>query len=162
MKLISTKVDKTELEAKIASMRILENVDLPASIQAMIPPKPVVKKEKVKKIAVTDTIAAAAKAVTETITAATNGANGKSLSNGKTEANGKSETIDKTDVKEEVEEEEEEEEVVAPVKPKATVRMANLCVIAGHKVNGVAAIHSEIVKDEVFNDFYKVFNLPPE
>lgn len=150
MKFISTKVDKTELEAKIASMRILENVDLPASIQAMIPPKPVVKKEKVKKIAVTDTIAAAAKAVTETITAATNGANGKSLSNGK------------TDVKEEVEEEEEEEEVVAPVKPKATVRMANLCVIARHKVNGVAAIHNEIVKDEVFNDFYKVFNLPPE
>lgn len=148
MKLISTKVDKVELEAKIASMRILENVDLPASIQAMIPPKPVVKKkEKVKKNAVMDTITAAAKAVTETITGATNVAKGKSHSNGK------------TDVEEEIEEE-EEEEVVAPVKPKATVRMANLCVIAGHKVNGVAAIHSEIVKDEVFNDFYKVSDLP--
>lgn len=36
------------------------------------------------------------------------------------------------------------------------VRMANLSVVSGHAVNGVAAIHTEIVKDEVFNDFYKV------
>ncbi|KAJ7533625.1 hypothetical protein O6H91_13G057500 [Diphasiastrum complanatum] len=43
------------------------------------------------------------------------------------------------------------------IKPPAVVRMANLCVIAGHKVNGVAAIHSEIVKEEVFNDFYKIW-----
>ncbi|XP_022642603.1 alpha-1,4 glucan phosphorylase L isozyme, chloroplastic/amyloplastic-like [Vigna radiata var. radiata] len=33
--------------------------------------------------------------------------------------------------------------------------MANLCVVGGHAVNGVAEIHSEIVKDEVFNAFYK-------
>ena len=39
---------------------------------------------------------------------------------------------------------------------KGVVRMANLSVIAGHAVNGVAEIHSEIVKDEVFNDFYQV------
>lgn len=36
------------------------------------------------------------------------------------------------------------------------VRMANLCVVSGHAVNGVAEIHTEIVKNEVFNDFYKV------
>uniref|UniRef100_A0A7N0T5Q5 Alpha-1,4 glucan phosphorylase n=1 Tax=Kalanchoe fedtschenkoi TaxID=63787 RepID=A0A7N0T5Q5_KALFE len=37
------------------------------------------------------------------------------------------------------------------------VRMANLSVVSGHAVNGVAAIHTEIVKDEVFNDFYKLW-----
>jgi len=36
------------------------------------------------------------------------------------------------------------------------VRMANLCVAGGFSVNGVAAIHSKIVKEEVFNEFYKV------
>jgi starch phosphorylase len=117
MNMVASKVDKSELEAKIASMRILENIDLPASIQSLLPPKPV--KEKAKK---------APKAAA------------------------------KGDVAEEeaVEEEDEEEEAV-PQKPAATVRMANLCVIAGHKVNGVAAIHSQIVIDEVFNDFYKLW-----
>nr|KAJ0190144.1 hypothetical protein LSAT_V11C800407730 [Lactuca sativa] len=37
------------------------------------------------------------------------------------------------------------------------VRMANLCVVSGHAVNGVAEIHTEIVKNEVFNDFYKLW-----
>lgn len=39
------------------------------------------------------------------------------------------------------------------------VRMANLCVIGSHSVNGVSALHSEILKETVFNDFY---NLTPE
>lgn len=43
------------------------------------------------------------------------------------------------------------------VMPEAKVRMANLCCISGMAINGVAAIHSEIVKDVVFNDFYKLF-----
>ncbi len=34
------------------------------------------------------------------------------------------------------------------------VRMANLCVAVCHKVNGVSALHSQILKDTVFNDFY--------
>lgn len=61
--------------------------------------------------------------------------------------------------------EEEEEEVEKPKKEKdeivlknpGVVRMANLCVIAGKTVNGVAAIHSQIVIDDVFNDFYKIW-----
>lgn len=36
------------------------------------------------------------------------------------------------------------------------VRMANLCVAGSHSVNGVSALHSEILKDTVFNDFYSV------
>ncbi|CAN1271493.1 Alpha-1,4 glucan phosphorylase L isozyme, chloroplastic/amyloplastic [Linum perenne] len=53
--------------------------------------------------------------------------------------------------------EEEEEEKVVEEPPSKMVRMANLCVVGGHAVNGVAEIHSEIVKDEVFNSFYKLW-----
>lgn len=36
------------------------------------------------------------------------------------------------------------------------VRMANLCVAACHSVNGVSALHSKILVDSLFNDFYKL------
>ncbi len=36
------------------------------------------------------------------------------------------------------------------------VRMANLCVAVCHTVNGVSALHSEILKDTIFHDFYKI------
>ena len=36
------------------------------------------------------------------------------------------------------------------------VKMANLAVIASHSVNGVSKLHSEILKDTVFHDFYTV------
>ncbi len=36
------------------------------------------------------------------------------------------------------------------------VRMANLCVAACHSVNGVSALHSQILKDDLFNDYYKL------
>ncbi|MGN0468129.1 MAG: glycogen/starch/alpha-glucan phosphorylase [Acutalibacteraceae bacterium] len=38
------------------------------------------------------------------------------------------------------------------------IRMANLCVAACHSVNGVSALHSQILKDSLFNDYY---NLTP-
>ena len=47
---------------------------------------------------------------------------------------------------------EEEEPLPDPV-----VRMANMSVISAARVNGVAAIHTEIVKAETFNDFYKMW-----
>lgn len=37
------------------------------------------------------------------------------------------------------------------------IKMANLSVIASHHVNGVSALHSEIIKKSVFKDFYDVY-----
>lgn len=36
------------------------------------------------------------------------------------------------------------------------VKMANLAVVGSHSVNGVSQLHSEILKDTVFHDFYTV------
>uniref|UniRef100_A0A8C0UHR8 Alpha-1,4 glucan phosphorylase n=1 Tax=Cyanistes caeruleus TaxID=156563 RepID=A0A8C0UHR8_CYACU len=36
------------------------------------------------------------------------------------------------------------------------INMAHLCVIGSHAVNGVARIHSDIVKNSVFKDFYEL------
>ncbi len=35
------------------------------------------------------------------------------------------------------------------------VRMANLSIVASQKVNGVSALHSEILKETIFHDYYK-------
>jgi glycogen phosphorylase len=37
------------------------------------------------------------------------------------------------------------------------VRMANLAIIGSHKVNGVAELHTEILKKQAFKSFYEVF-----
>ncbi len=36
------------------------------------------------------------------------------------------------------------------------IRMATLCVVASHSVNGVSKLHSEIIKDSVFHDEYEL------
>ena len=36
------------------------------------------------------------------------------------------------------------------------VKMANLCVATCHSVNGVSALHSQILKDTIFNSYYKL------
>jgi starch phosphorylase len=41
--------------------------------------------------------------------------------------------------------------------PEKRVRMANLAIVGGHAVNGVAALHTEIIKNEVFRDFYELW-----
>ena len=37
------------------------------------------------------------------------------------------------------------------------VRMANLSIIGSHSTNGVAALHTQILKDDVFRKFYEIF-----
>ncbi|MDR0426635.1 MAG: glycogen/starch/alpha-glucan phosphorylase [Clostridiales bacterium] len=37
------------------------------------------------------------------------------------------------------------------------IRMANLAIIGSHSVNGVSALHSEIIKKDVFHDFYQIY-----
>lgn len=37
------------------------------------------------------------------------------------------------------------------------IRMANLCIVGSHSVNGVSALHTEILKKETFKDFYDIF-----
>ncbi|MDR0854930.1 MAG: glycogen/starch/alpha-glucan phosphorylase [Christensenellaceae bacterium] len=36
------------------------------------------------------------------------------------------------------------------------IRMANMCLAASHAINGVSALHTEILKDDVFADYYKI------
>lgn len=38
-----------------------------------------------------------------------------------------------------------------------TVRMAHLAIVGSHTVNGVAALHTDILKDRIFRDFYEMF-----
>lgn len=37
------------------------------------------------------------------------------------------------------------------------VRMANLAILGSHKINGVAALHTQLLKTTVFKDFYELF-----
>ncbi|MCO5586056.1 hypothetical protein L7F22_039995 [Adiantum nelumboides] len=40
---------------------------------------------------------------------------------------------------------------------KVLVRMAHMCVVSSHTVNGVAELHSNILKEELFADFYSLW-----
>lgn len=42
---------------------------------------------------------------------------------------------------------------------KGQIRMANLCVAGSHSVNGVSKLHSKIIKESIFKEFY---NFTPE
>ena len=38
-----------------------------------------------------------------------------------------------------------------------TIRMAHLAIVGSHAVNGVATLHSQILKEDVFKDFYRLW-----
>ncbi|XP_042464225.1 alpha-glucan phosphorylase, H isozyme-like [Zingiber officinale] len=40
---------------------------------------------------------------------------------------------------------------------KPVVRMANLCVVSSHKVNGVAELHSDILKADLFANYFSIW-----
>jgi starch phosphorylase len=41
--------------------------------------------------------------------------------------------------------------------PEQRVRMAHLAIVGGHAANGVAALHTDILKANVFRDFYEMW-----
>ncbi|KAD2393626.1 hypothetical protein E3N88_40603 [Mikania micrantha] len=118
------------LNEKLKQMRVLENVELPASIlKLLLQPD---------EIAAVDSVEED-KEESEEVTEPTN---------------------EDDELKVKVEKDAEVSKRVSfdpDPKSQKMVRMANLCVVGGHAVNGVAEIHSEIVKNEVFNDFYKLW-----
>ena len=41
--------------------------------------------------------------------------------------------------------------------PDKQIRMAHLATVGSHSINGVAALHTELVKDQLLNDFYQLY-----
>jgi len=41
--------------------------------------------------------------------------------------------------------------------PEKKVRMANLAIVGCHAINGVSRLHTEILKEDVFRDFYEMY-----
>ncbi|WVZ14461.1 hypothetical protein V8G54_012027 [Vigna mungo] len=113
--------DSDLLENKLKEMRILENVELPEEFADELQSSEQVEEEEEKK----------------------DDEENKDDDNDEVEgAIAEKKGTDESSI----EDEKEELPVSIPEPPK--VRMANLCVVGGHAVNGVAEIHSEIVKDE--------------
>ncbi|XP_020222157.1 alpha-1,4 glucan phosphorylase L isozyme, chloroplastic/amyloplastic [Cajanus cajan] len=132
--------DSDLLENKLKEMRILENVELPAEFADIL-----------------------VKSKVDTDIPSEELQNSEQVEEQEQEQEEKDddeleEAIAKKNGTDESSIEDKKEKLPEPVpEPPKLVRMANLCVVGGHAVNGVAEIHSEIVKDEVFNAFYKLW-----
>ena len=142
--------DLNILQEKLRNMRILENIELPDSVVEFIN-NTVLADDPVEEIVVDDNHIKATE---------------KKDNEEKNDDDDEEEEKEKDEVGKDEQEADDGEELVVEnrkewkfeVDPNLPmmVRMANLCVVGGFSVNGVAEIHSEIVKEEVFNEFYEV------
>lgn len=130
------------LREKLKELRILENVDLPAAYSDLF-----IEPEESSTIASTEVLKSSKEA---------DSVDKENLSK-LAKFVDKDEFVEDDEVECKDIQDKKVEPTSPPLPPPKMVRMANLCVVGGHAVNGVAEIHSEIVKDEVFNSFYKVW-----
>lgn len=137
---------------KLTELRILENLELPASvIQLLVKPKETSLTDMDELIEPEEKVVEPEE---EELKPKAKEAESEEVESGEEDVQPEEEDVEP--------EEELDDEVILlsvldPQLPK-WVRMANLCVVGGHTVNGVAEIHSDIVKEEVFNSFYQVFH----
>ncbi|CAL5325894.1 unnamed protein product [Camellia sinensis] len=128
--------DSDLLEKKLKAMRILENVDVPTSISDLF-----VKQKESPAVESSEEVEESDVESSEEVE----------------ESDEELKPIDEDESKEESMQKQKKVGLEPITKPPQMVRMANLCVAGGHAVNGVAEIHSEIVKDDVFNEFYQMW-----
>ncbi|XXG55630.1 hypothetical protein AAC387_Pa03g3253 [Persea americana] len=144
--------DLKMLVEKLKELRILENFELPASvIQLLVKPKETSLTDMDELIEPEEKVV---EPKVEELKPKAKEAESKEVESGEEDVQPEEEDV-------EPEEEELDDEVILlsvldPQLPKG-IRMANLSVVGGHTVNGVAEIHSDIVKEEVFNSFYQLW-----